>query len=73
MSAKSLEQQPMPRWVRNALKAGVISLREAKVLQGLHEMVAETDLGFLSLPGWMNPSCSRLSLFEMQAASKRRN
>jgi len=51
MSAKSLEQQPMPRWVRNALKAGVISLREAKVLQGSHEMVAETDLGFLSRRG----------------------
>ena len=71
MSAKSLEQ-PMPRWVRNALKAGVMLLREAKVLQGSHEMVAETDLEFLPLPEWMHPSCSRLNLFEMQAASKRR-
>ena len=72
MSAKSLEQ-PMPRWVRNALKAGVMSLREAKVLQGAHQMMAEIDLDFLPLPEWMHPSCSRLSLFEMQAASKRRN
>ena len=72
MSATSL-QQPMPRWVRNALKAGVMSLREASVLKGSHEMIAGTDLEFLPLPEWMSPSCSRLNLFETQAASKRRS
>ena len=71
MSATSL-QQPMLRWERNALKAGVMSLREVSILRGCLLLMEETDVPSLPLPGWMHPSCDRLNLFEMQAASRRR-
>lgn len=71
MSATSL-QQPMLRWQRNALKAGVMSLREVQVLRGCHLLMEGTDVPFLPLPVWAHPSCEQLNLFEMRAASKRR-
>ena len=45
----------MPRWVRNALKAGVMSLREVQVLRGCHLLMEETDVPFPSPAGMGAP------------------
>lgn len=61
--AQSL-QEPMPKWLRRAMKLGVVSYQEVFTLQLLHAMEPPGETAVP--PPWMKPACDRLKLLHRQ-------
>ena len=63
--AQTLLHRPFPKWLRRALKSGVISYPEAEAFWHLH-LLATQDQSSVA-PKWLHPACDRLYLLELPA------
>ena len=60
-----ITQRPMPKWLRRALKAQVLSYQEALAMWHVSLMAAEE---YATAPEWLIPACERLHLLETPSA-----
>ena len=63
--ANSLRTQPMPKWLRRALRLKVVTYQEAEAFWNLHLLASPTVPA--TAPKWLNPACDRLWLLEERA------
>lgn len=57
---------PMPKWLRKHLKAGVLSYKEAQAMH-LQMMMGDPQQEMMTMPEWLSPACARINLMEMEA------
>ena len=61
--ARSLANKPMPKWLRRALKAQVVTWPEAEAFWHLHLLATVSEPAIA--PKWLDQACDRLYLLEL--------